>query len=334
MQAAIRRLQLDLSGLTVLTEAASGPYRPTPVLAALAGARKTYAVTRDSGFGKGTEIVESTLALARACSVAGAVEFLFGDLEAGLREADIVTNLGFVRPIDRAMVARMKPTGVVPYMAEAWEFRPGDVDLDACRERGIPVMGTNESHPGVNTLRACGPLCESMMTRAGVAAKDARVVVISNDPFGPVLVDHLTSAGSIVTLLPRPSPHAIQKADALVMACYRSDRFILGSRGDMTPEQLKSLAPAIRVIQFTGGADAEALNRMDIACFPPEQVPFRRMGRTLAELDPGLVIDLHAAGLKVGEAMAQARRLGLSGQDFVRYVTEHSPAQPMDGGTP
>ena len=38
MEAAVERCQLDLSPFTVLTEAASGAYVVTPVLAAMAGA--------------------------------------------------------------------------------------------------------------------------------------------------------------------------------------------------------------------------------------------------------------------------------------------------------
>src|SRR5690606_1365873 len=50
MRAAIARCRLDLSGLTVLTEAASGAYVVTPVLAALAGAARVIAVTRTTRY--------------------------------------------------------------------------------------------------------------------------------------------------------------------------------------------------------------------------------------------------------------------------------------------
>jgi hypothetical protein len=43
--------ELDLSGLTILTEAATGAYCVTPVVAALANADQAYALTRPSGYG-------------------------------------------------------------------------------------------------------------------------------------------------------------------------------------------------------------------------------------------------------------------------------------------
>ena len=50
-----------------------------------------------------------------------------------LRQADIVTNSGHLRPLDAPTIRAMKPTAVIPLMYEAWELRPGDVDLDECR---------------------------------------------------------------------------------------------------------------------------------------------------------------------------------------------------------
>src|SRR5262249_13151350 len=68
---AIERCALNLGGLTVLTEAASGAYVVTPVLAALAGADRVFAITRSTRYGSVEEIRESTLALARRAGVDG-----------------------------------------------------------------------------------------------------------------------------------------------------------------------------------------------------------------------------------------------------------------------
>ena len=51
MQAAIQRCELNLHHAWVLTEAASGAYVVTPVLAAMAGAQHVFAVTRASRYG-------------------------------------------------------------------------------------------------------------------------------------------------------------------------------------------------------------------------------------------------------------------------------------------
>jgi hypothetical protein len=51
MRHAILQCDLDLSRVTVLTEAATGAYSVTPVLAALAGAQTVFAYARDSRHG-------------------------------------------------------------------------------------------------------------------------------------------------------------------------------------------------------------------------------------------------------------------------------------------
>ena len=56
MQQSIQKMKLDLRGMTVLTEAASGYFIVTPLIAALAGAQKVYAVVKDTGYGTVAEL--------------------------------------------------------------------------------------------------------------------------------------------------------------------------------------------------------------------------------------------------------------------------------------
>src|SRR5579884_1842531 len=63
MRAAIDRCGLDLSGLTVLTEAATGAYAVTGVLAAMAGA-EVYALAGGTAFATSEELDRLTRELA------------------------------------------------------------------------------------------------------------------------------------------------------------------------------------------------------------------------------------------------------------------------------
>ena len=69
MRDATRRCELDLSGTTVLTEGASGAYSVTPVLAALGGAKRVFALAGDSRFGTVDEVARGIVALARMANV-------------------------------------------------------------------------------------------------------------------------------------------------------------------------------------------------------------------------------------------------------------------------
>ena len=55
----VEQLKLNLSGLVVLTEAANGNYIYTPLIAAVANARKVIAVARDSRYGKAKDITRA-----------------------------------------------------------------------------------------------------------------------------------------------------------------------------------------------------------------------------------------------------------------------------------
>lgn len=192
---------LDLSGLTVLTEAATGHFVYTPVIAALAGAKHVFAVTRDSRYGSAEEVTRLTRAVATEAGVWDRVTVLSQKAPDALAQADVVTNLGFVRPIDRETIGHMKPTAVIPLMYEPWELRPQDVDLEAARERGIPVLGTNEEHPRFPIMRYVGPLVVKVLMREGLEVTGCTVVVHGTGKFGRYAAESLAALGARVLVV-------------------------------------------------------------------------------------------------------------------------------------
>src|ERR1700712_5727155 len=87
-------LQLNLKGKTVLTEAASGAYIVTPVLAAIAGA-KVYAFYKTTRYGTVAEIFASTKALADTFKKYSLDIHLIDTVSPGIvAEADMITNAG------------------------------------------------------------------------------------------------------------------------------------------------------------------------------------------------------------------------------------------------
>ncbi len=330
---AISFLELDLSGLTVLTEAASGPYVVTPVIAALAGAERVLALTHDSRHASAEAVIAQTRALEALCGVEGSVEIYTQRSLDLFAQADIVTNLGFVRPIDAKAVAAMKSTAVVPLMCEAWESRPGDVDLEACRRKGILVLGTNEDYPGLEVFAYSGWLCLKMLFDAQIEVYKSKIVVISSDKFGPVIEQQLVRSGALVDLMDTLrgiSEQELAGADAVVVADYTRDEMIIGPEGDLTAANLATMAPGAAVIQFAGRVDVPSLIKCGILVYPGVALGPHRMAKTLAELGGRPVVELHAGGLKVGQALARARlskRLGVA--ESMEYALAHSPAQPF-----
>jgi len=310
---AIKALGLDLRDLVVLTEAATRNYVYTPVIAAMAGARMVYGLTRPSHYGTVQEVEEVTCLFAHLCGVAERVRVITEKTPDVVGQADIVTNLGFVRPIDQTMVEWMKPTAVVPLMCEAWERRPDDIALSACKAKGILVLGTNEDHPALNIFSYVGWLCQKMLFDAQIEVFKSKIVVVGSDKFGRVVARHLAQAGASVQLLPNlqegiPGSDAI---DALVVADYSRDDVIIGPGGDMSSAHLACIAPGVTVIQFAGRVDLADLAAQGLAVYPRVAIGAHRMAVTLAGLGPRPVIELHAAGLRVGQWAHEMRNANI-----------------------
>src|SRR5690242_10199626 len=115
MQAAVRDCDLNLDGATVLTEAASGAYIVTPILAAMAGAT-VHAFTRNTRYGSVSDIEAETLSLARSAGVADRISVHAELTPELISSADIITNSGHLRPIDSTFIASAKQGAVISLM--------------------------------------------------------------------------------------------------------------------------------------------------------------------------------------------------------------------------
>jgi hypothetical protein len=310
MRSAVHECRLDLSGAVVLTEAASGPYVVTPVLAAMAGAGEVIALTRTTRYGTATEVTDATMALAVAVGVAGSITVTTERRAEDIARADVVTNSGHVRPIDAGMAAMMKPSAVVPLMFEAWEAECGRTDLDipALRARGIAVAGTNERHPAVDVFSYLGLMAVKMLLDAGIPAYRSRVALLCDNAFRPYIHRGLSAAGARVQaasaledLIDGPEP------DALVVALRPTGAPVLASAALST---LAARWPGCLVAQYWGDLDRSALASLDVAVWPESAPALGHMGVLPSAVGPDPIVRLQAGGLKVAEVLlksAQAR---------------------------
>lgn len=322
IESAIRRIGLDLRGQTILTEAASGPFMVTPIIAAMAGATKVFAVTRNSRWGSANEIRSETLRLASSVGVASCIEVTEQGAEDVAATVDVVTNLGFVRPISRQLIERLPADAAIGLMWEPWEFRAKDIDLAACVERGIPVVATNEQHPEVATLRFVGLLALKLLLEAGVEVLGLNLIVIGSNPFGRACVDALVATGAKVKHLdpylswpPMLQDGEIVEADAIVVVEHRYAEEVLGGRvGSSLAALVERRVP---IIHICGLVDYEYLSSGNCQKYPANSVPFGHMTVTTAHVGVKPVVDLHCAGLHATSIVARARKTGASVQDAV-----------------
>jgi hypothetical protein len=331
---------LDLAGLTVYTEAASGPYLYTPILAALAGAERVFALAADSRFGRRDTVRAHTNDAAAHWQVADTVSVVFAKERADVAQSDIITNSGFVRPIDRTMIEWMKPTAVVPLMWEPWEFREGDLDLAACVERDVVVMGTDEGRPPHDLYPYAGFLGIKLLFELGLEAFRCRTILLGGgDGLGRSIATHFARLRLDVAWFSETEPDTRHYSelpqfvasegadyDAIILAEHKSDRLLLGDAGLIPCAAVRAANPAMAIGVISGKVDSEALRTSGLRVFPEVIQPFGTMTYQPYALGPRPVLELYAAGLKVGEVVARARLQGLSSAEARLYAAAHSPA--------
>jgi RNase P/RNase MRP subunit p29 len=305
----VTEVGLDLSGRTVLTEAATGAYTVTPALAALAGAQ-VVAVTRPSRFGTVGDVIAETRQITDLLEVSDSVTVTDQLAPEHLSAADVVTNSGHLRPLDAEKISRMRPGAVLPLMFEAWEVGAGrqDVDLDALRARHIRFAGTNERHPLVDVFSYLGPMACAALQDAGFPVYRTRVDVVCDNPFEPFLTRGLRSMGARTRLF--ASAHDLLRAAASTRSEEPPDAVLVAMRptGEsvISPPLLQALAeawPGTAVVQFWGDVDRQAACDLRLPVWPASAPGPGHMAVLPSRVGPDPIVRLQAGGLKVAQVL-------------------------------
>lgn len=338
MKEMVRSLELDLSEKVVITEAASGHYAATPILAALAGAQ-VHALGKDSEYGTFEDVVEQ---IGRLLGDLGSprVTFLREVTPDLVARADVITNTGHLRPIDRNMLRHAKDTCVVPLMYERWECREADVDVPFCRSRGIRVGGTNERHPNVGVFDYLGDMACKLIFDAGLCLRNNTFVVVANNDFGPYIANRLARMAGRVGVVGRPEdlplydsgvawlsdfpdvrvPEEYRDAGAILFTAHPFDVEWIGPAGSAIPaSDLRRHFTHPYVLRFAGDVSVTDLEAHEVAYHPPH-VKSGHMGIIPSEIGPDAVVRLQAGGLKAAQLMLSGETL-YNGHELVQLLT-------------
>jgi hypothetical protein len=301
----IRILDLDLAGLTVVTEAATGAYASTAVIAALAGARVHACARHTRNHGSAEEAIAATRQLAQMAGVERRITFADTVSASCLRRCDILTNSGRIRPITGDMVDRLPPQAVIALMFEAWEFRGSDLDLAACRERGVRVAAVNERHADVAVFPFLGPLLVCLLRDAGMIAAGKRIAVLCDNPFADFLVGGLSEAGAAASLFHRVADLPGAPWDVVVLSLQPRDEPL----GIAALKIIAAKAPGALLAQFWGDVDRPAARALGCRICPQAEPGRGHMGILLNRLGHEPIVRLQAGSLKAAEIVRRGGAL-------------------------
>lgn len=320
---AVSRLDLDLSGKVVLTEAATGAYIVTPVIAALAGA-EVYAFTKDTRYGSVADVRKQTNELLEQFGDKNLKVTIIDKLTPEIiAKADIITNSGHLRPLNSEKLQHAKKGVVIPLMYEGWEWRDADLDIAYCKTKDIIVGATNERHPDVDVFNYLGDMALKMIFDAGFCPYKNTYILLCNNDFGPFIAKVLSkvcgSLGVCDTLENKPKyegmnidwlgnfpgldiPEKYRKTEAIVFTAYPFDKPWIGDSSlPVAVDKIKAAAPGAVLLRYAGDID-EGLCKKHITVYP-EHVHSGHMGILPSAVGPDPIVRLQSGGLKVGELL-------------------------------
>ncbi len=322
----IDKFALNLDNKTVLTEAASGNYVVTPIIAALAGAN-VLAITKNSQYASIKEVIKETYALARKFNIDSHITIITDKTQIDYQAIDIVTNTGFVRPINKSMIDQLSNECVIPLMWEPWEFRESELDLDYCVLKGIKVYGTNENDERLQTMKYIGLTVLYFLLHNKMTSFSTKVLILGNENFTFPIEQVLQRNGyACRTIMNYDTKINLKEYQALVVAEHKVDNLIIGETKDAYIKG-SNLLESQYIIHICGNVHLEK-----IKCKVNTQNPakFGYMSYTTDFIDNQAVIDLHTAGLKVAEGMIKANNMGLNNKEYKNFMEKFYPAKAFE----
>ncbi len=317
------KFKLNLKGKTVLTEAATGNYVVTPIIAAFAGAN-VIAVTKKSRYGNVKEVKRQTQNLAKLMGIADHINIVTNKSVIQYGSLDIVTNTGFVRPIHERMVAELSPGCVIPLMWEPWEYRAEELDLEACRENGIKVYGTNENDSRLRTFDYIGYSVLYLLLQNKRTPFSSNVLIMGSKKFVHPVERVLKSNGydlMIVTDYNALTEISFLDFDTIILLEHERDLLLIGDSNSVLQKDM--IDEHSLVIHVAGNVN---LKGTKFKCIPEPIAPFGYMSIKTDFIDEMAVIDLHTAGLKVGEGMLLANTRSITGYQYKYFMEKNFPA--------
>ncbi len=325
----VKNLKLDLNGKIVLTEAASGPYVVTPIIAALSGA-KVYAFSKTTKYGSFDEIKRDTIDLAKKLNVDSKIKVIDSLNKNIISKVDIVTNSGHLRPLNSNFLKYLKSNSVISLMYESWEFRESDLDLNFCKKNDIKVAAMNERHPDIDVFSYLGDMAIKMILDAGLCLNNNSFVLICNNDFGPYIAKTLSKNCKMLGVCDlKKNKHKysnlkinwignfpnfsvnknLSSCEAIIFTAYPFTKSWIGSKNNII--DVKKIEKEFKnpfILRFAGHIDEADLFSNKINFYPNKVSP-GHMGIIPSEIGFDPIIRLQSGGLKVGQALIENKSL-------------------------
>ena len=227
-----------------------------------------------------------------------------------IKEADIITNSGFLRPLNDCFLKHTKSGVVVPLMFESWEIRKKDIDIDSCSKRNIKVAGTWENHPKLLVFDYVKELTIKLIHDAGYEIQGNKFIVWSKDHFGEMAKKGLISNGAKEVLIidhPDKLLKELDNVDVIFFCDYNEKRPYFGENGIINLQKLTNKNCHFGIVHLNGELNYKFVQENNIKVYPEINGQTSKMTHTLSYVGLKPVMKLLAAGFKVGQEVLDGK---------------------------
>lgn len=307
----IDKYNLDLFGLTVFTEFGTNDYMYPGAIAAIAGAEKVYAYNQNIEFDKSLTS-KSLVSTYPFYYLNSKYNLRYVNSRDHVKEADIITNSGLVRPITSQDVSNMKNTAVIALMMNDDQVREGDIDIDACNRKWIELVATNEEQAGI--LDSMGFKLLKALFDAGLSVWNDKYLLLSIEPYSKYYENILDRNNVKYS---RSTFENLSEYDAIIVAnhCHKANNdFVWIGRENcddkksvISAERILEENPSIKIINISGTIDSYWINRSGINLYPAYSTKKGHSAINGSYLGYKVVFETIVASLKAAEQVARKR---------------------------
>ncbi|MFW6134251.1 MAG: hypothetical protein ACOC5R_01590 [Elusimicrobiota bacterium] len=285
-----QKLDLNLKGQTVLTEAANYCYAATACIPAYAGA-EVYAYAEDNKYSSKKEAINDVEKLAEELGVEKKITFI-DDIYKKLGKADIITNSYSLRPLNEKKLSRLKPGAKVLLMYEKWEKRDEDIDYEFCKENNIIVIPTDEHYGEINVFDYVGLITVKFLLENNYSILRDTITIIGSDNFGETVVKYLKNNGAHIKQVRNSNDYEMFKDSGLFIYC---DYF---NEIDISWEKVKKINPNGNLFPLLGMKNYSDLMKNNILIINNIMPDYQKMACTFDYLGCKPVVEIISLSFK------------------------------------
>ncbi len=318
----IKKFKLNLNDQIVLTEASTGDYKATAIIADKAGAKRVYALAKNSKYGTIDDIkkgYEEYFKENKSSNIK-----IINSLEEIKDKINIITNSGFIRPIDEKYLPYLSKNAVVTLMYEPWEFRKSDINLKLLYDNKIKVYGTNEHDKRLLTMDYIGITLLYLLLSLKISHfSNKKILILGTFEFTEPIERVLKNNNYNVEVINDYSS-SINPAnyDVFVIAEHKNKKEIIGN-SQQSYINKNNLTKKHNVIHICGNVDFKDAK---FNYLPNTPAPFGYMSYRTDFIDTMALIDLQTGSLKVAEGMLKANKLNLNPKEYKTFMEKNYPA--------